>query len=242
MSKKHPSTPAPLAPSQQKRNSGKTRGDDRNLVEIDEAFKEAEFEDKLWLFWNRNKSYIITAILAAFFATIAVQGVHVYRKNRLLAVQEEFAAATTGEQKIAFATTHPGNPLAAIALLSAADEQYTAQSFDRAASLYADAAIAAAKTPELKARATLGQGIALARGGNVSQAMDVLQALAGDTSAADAFRAQAAYHFATLALENGQTDRARSSLQSILALRYAGPWREQAEDLLRTKPQLQPES
>lgn len=239
MSKKHPSTAAPIAPSQQKKKIGKVRGDDRNLIEIDEAFKEAEFEDKMWLFWERYKTHIITAILAAIFATIAVQGIRVYQDSRIASIQASFMEATTSEQKIAFAAAHSNHPLAAIALLEVADELYAAESFNDAAALYADAIRSAANAPELKARAELGQGVALARSGNRSQAMGVLNALAANPVAADSFRGEAAFHSAILALEDGQVDRARESLESILPLRFAGLWRDQAERMLRTKPQLQ---
>lgn len=236
MSKKHPSTAAPITQVQHKHKSDPAGGDDRNLVEIDEAFKEAEFEDKVWLFWERNKTIIITGIIAAILATVAVQGVRIYQENRLAAIQTDFMAATTNEERIEFATANSGHPLAGIALLEAADDLYANDSFSEAAPLYADAATSFAQTPELKARALLGQGVALARGGDRSQAVTILNSLARDTTAADALRAEAAYHAAIISLEEGQTEQARETLQSILPLRYAGIWRDQAERTLKRIP------
>ena len=33
--------------------------DDRNLVVVDEDFANADAEDRLWLFWERNKNLIV---------------------------------------------------------------------------------------------------------------------------------------------------------------------------------------
>ncbi len=233
MSKKHPSTSAPIAPAQQKRKLGPVRGDDRNLIEIDEAFKEAEFEDKVWLFWERYKTLIITGIIAAIVATIAVQGVRVYRDSRLATVQADFMAATTNEERIAFAKANSGHTLAGIALLEAADNRFADEAFSEAAPLYADAAKSLAQAPELRARALLGHGVALARSGDRTQAVTILNGLFRDTTAADALRAEAAYHSAVITLEDGQPEQARETLQSILPLRNAGIWRNQAERMLR---------
>ena len=49
--------------------------DDRNLVVVDEDFANADAEDRLWLFWERNKNLIVrgtTAVVLAIIGAIVV--------------------------------------------------------------------------------------------------------------------------------------------------------------------------
>lgn len=233
MSKKIPHSGQPSHPGSLP--AGNTsKGDDRNLVQIDEAFKEAQFEDKVWLFWERNKGAVIGAIAAVIIVVIGVLAWNQLQQSKLRQLQAEFSAAQTTEEQIAFAAANPSHPLAGIALLSAADHYYADEDFEQAAASYLNAAAPLHHNPELYGRALIGAGIAQARLGDTSAALQHLRRAATDLKVADALRAEAHYHASVIERDLGETEQATRSLQAILALQYAGLWHNRAEIALRS--------
>ena len=46
-------------------------GDDRNLVLVDDDFQDADFEDKVWLFWRRHGKKTVAIAALVFFAIVS---------------------------------------------------------------------------------------------------------------------------------------------------------------------------
>ena len=91
-------------------------GDDRNLVVVDEDFANADAEDRLWLFWERNKGVIVRGTTAVVVGIIAYLAYFFWNESRREALGEEFNACQDEAARRAFASRHPGEALAAVAL------------------------------------------------------------------------------------------------------------------------------
>lgn len=216
--------------SEQDAPSNKTAQDDRNLVLVDDDFEEADFEERMWLFWNRNKQAIVTGIAATFIAIFGVYGYQEYLRGKLEATQQAYMNATTPEEKTEFAKQHSENILAGIATLQLADEAYQAEDYARAAELY-EQAIKTLDTQTAGPRAKLGLGVSLAKQGENDRAIQTLESLLDDPESIAAIKAEAAYHLAVLSLGDEDYETARHKLEYITSLDGQRFWNERARML-----------
>jgi len=224
----------PTSPDSQKK---KPIEDDRNLVVVDKDFSDADIEDRVWLFWKRNRSTIIAVIAAAVIVTVGISGYDLWKANRTDKVQDAYLAAETPQALAAFAQEYQGEALAAVAALRLADEDYRAGQFEKAAALYAQAAPELKVAPELQQRARLGEAVALFMSGKDAKA-EKLKAFAQDGTVFDAYRAQADYQLALIAVEAKDYLTARSWLEQLAALPQSGIWAERAQVLVSLKPEI----
>ncbi len=67
-------------------------GDDRNLVVVDEDFVNADAEDRLWLFWERNKGVIVKATTAVVVGILGYLAFFFWNESRREAPGEESTA------------------------------------------------------------------------------------------------------------------------------------------------------
>lgn len=226
-------------PLQPTRVNDPRKGDDRNLVLTDDDFTGGDFEERMKLFWQRNQVLIIAVVVLAFVGAIGYQLVNQYRLSYEAKVQDAYRSANNQAALLAFAEAYPRNALAAIALLEVADEHYQSSDYAAAASLYGQVAtLLAARQDPLTGRARVGQGIALLRGGEINAGQAALQTSLADTTLADPYRAEAAYHLAILSLKQGNPQAARDFLQEGAGLPNAGSWGQRAVLLVQTNPQL----
>ena len=65
-------------------------GDDRNLVVVDEDFVNADTEDRLWLFWERNKGIIVKGTFGVVVGILAFLAYFFWNESRREALGEEF--------------------------------------------------------------------------------------------------------------------------------------------------------
>ena len=114
-------------------------GDDRNLVVVDEDFVNADTEDRLWLFWERNKDVIVKATFAVVVGILAFLAYFFWNESRREALGEEFTACQDEAARRAFAQSHQGEPLAAVAMTDVADDLKKAGKFADAAKAYDEA-------------------------------------------------------------------------------------------------------
>lgn len=212
-------------------------GDDRNLVGVNAAFKEADFEDKMWMFWNDNKAAIVGGSLLALFFVVGVQVLRWYQEDSVRSMQVAYAEASDPAQKLAFAEKYKDESLAGVALMEVADEKYNAGEFIEAAGLYATA-VEALEEATAQGRALLGQGVALIRGGDVDGGKRVLNELVDSDDALQSFKAEAIYHLASLAVQDKQYDAAKLLIAKMNTLDYGGIWASQLDGLKRSKPAL----
>ena len=110
--------------------------DDRNLVVVDEDFANADAEDRLWLFWERNKNLIVRGTTVVVLAIIGAIGFHFWQESKREDLGLAYVACQDEAARRAFAAAHPGEPLAAVALLEVADDLRRANKLEEAAKTY----------------------------------------------------------------------------------------------------------
>lgn len=227
--------------SAEKKNAA--AGDDRNLVLVDEDFQDADFEDRVWLFWQRHGKKTVAIAVAVFLAIIGAIVFVEVGKMRVNALQNEYAATNSVAEKLAFAAANESDPIAGTAYFSAANALVSEEKFREAAEAYGNAARVFAGTPEFAAmrdRAKIAQAAALARdAAGKEQSLALLKTLAGTPDADPLYRGQAMYVLAAEALAAGNLDESRLWINEIeRALSPANIWRGQAQVLLSFEPKL----
>lgn len=219
-------------------------GDDRNLVVVDEDFAQADSEDRLWLFWERNRDRIIggtTAIVLGLIAWFAVQS---YLEGHDETVRATYAEIKDDAGRLAFAAEHKGEALAAVALLEVADNLKTAgkpaiDAYD-AAAVAADAAQGNGAVRALGWRARLYAGL-LAQDAGAADASARLTRVADATEAPDALRGPAMLALARAALAKSDPAGARAWLDKMdRQLGPSHPWRDEQRQLIASEPALRP--
>jgi len=219
------------------------KGDDRNLVVVDEDFAQADAEDRLWLFWERHRSSIVGTIAAVLVGLLSWFAYRAWDDARQEAVRSAYAALADDAARRAFAKEHAGDPLAVAALLTLADDLHAKGKGTSAA--YAEAAAADPGSSRagqaLLWRARLYAGLlALDEGASADGAARLAEVAEAD-GAPDALRGPAFLALARAALAAKDTARAREWLDKMDRLLGANhPWREEQRRLIATEPALRP--
>ncbi|MFZ9202128.1 MAG: hypothetical protein ACO23N_06850 [Opitutales bacterium] len=220
------------------------RGDDRNLVIVDEDFAHADSEDRLWLFWERNQERLVGGTIAIVVGLIGWFAFQSWSESRAEGLRAEYAAVSDDAGRLAFAAAHPGETLAAVALLEVADSLKSAgkpavAAYDAAAT----AAAAAGDTPALRTigfRAKLYAGL-LTQDTGSADASGRLAAVAENAGAPDAIRGQAMLALARGAIAKADSTTARAWLDKMdRQLGPNHPWREEQRQLIASEPSLRP--
>lgn len=207
--------------------------DDRNLVPTGPAT--ATFEDKANAFWDKNRGVLI-GLCVAVIVLLVGKGVwdHLAAQKEL-EIEQAFAAAATSDQLKAFASVHPGHPLAGIAHLRLADEAYAAGKGAEAVAAY-DQAIAQIKTGPLASRAQLGRALAKVQAGKAAEATAELKQLASEANQPKSLRAEASYHLASLAAEARNAEEVQKLAEQIMQLDPTSGWAARAMALRASLP------
>lgn len=215
-------------------SQSKPAGDDRNLVPVNETTA-LSFEDKVSVFWQNNRTLVL-GVCIAVIVMIAGKGAWDYiGRQRELDVQREYAAAKTPEQLKAFAESHAGHTLGAIAQLRMADDAYKAGKAADAVAAY-DKAINALAGGPLAARAKVGRAMAKVQAGKASEGMSELKQLADDAKQLKPVRAEATYHLASLAAEAGNAAEVQKLSDQLMQIDPSSPWASRAMSLRSTLP------
>lgn len=220
-----PSTPSPA-------------GDDRNLVPANET-SALTFEDKLQLFWDRNRVLIIGFCIAVVLAILAKGAWDYFARQQEREIQSAYAAATSTEQLKSFSAEHSDHPLGGIAQLRIADEAFAAGKSAEAIAGY-EKAIGMIEEGPLAARATLGLAIAKAQAGNTAEATAALKKIVDDASQFKAIRAEAAYHLTSMAVGAGNATEAQAYVDQLNQIDPMGAWAQRAIMLRATLPATAP--
>jgi hypothetical protein len=209
-------------------------GDDRNLVAVD-ASTAVTFEEKVHLFWKKNRTAVFAVCVIVLLAIVGKEGWEYMARQKELDVEKAYAAATTPELLKSFAAAHPDHALGGIAQLRIADEAYKNGKSDEAVSAY-DKAISALKEGPLAARAQIGRALAKVQAGKTADAAGELKKLADDANTLKAVRAEAAYHLTTLAVDNHNADEAQKYVDQLMKIDISSPWTQRAMALRATLP------
>lgn len=215
-------------------------GDDRNLVPVTEATA-LSFEDKVSVFWQKNRTLVVAACVAVVIAILAKGGWEYLARQRELDVQRAYAAAKTPEQLKAFAESHPGHELGAIAQLRIADDAYKAGKGAESVAAY-EKAVNALEGGPLAARAQVGRAMAKVLAGKTAEATNELKQLSGDPKQLKAVRAEVTYHLASLAAESGNSAEVQKLSEQLMQIDPSSPWASRAMALRATLPAPAPAS
>jgi hypothetical protein len=225
----NPATPSAPTPA----------GDDRNLVVIDENYVAPSFEDRLRLFWQKNSKLVIALLAVILVVVAAKEGWEYLAAEKERGIGEAFAAAVTPAQVKSFIEANPGHPLSGVAHLRTADETYAAGRFSDAIPAY-EQATAILRSGPLASRARLGVAMSKLQAGRTADGEAALKAFAADANEIKAFRAEAAYHLASLGSSRGNAADVKIYSDQLMQLDPASPWTQRALALRSTAESDQP--
>lgn len=204
--------------------------DERKTVVLDEDLEGVEFDDRVWLYWKRNKTFLITSIVLAFAVVIGVQSFKMYRKAVKNALAAEYAMATTPEQLAKFAKENSGKALAGVALLQNADTFYADGKFVDAQKTYQEASKPLVGTV-LEGRALLGEAMSVCAQ-DVAKGAEALKAVFENAKIDSAYKAQAGYLLGLAYRQLGKTAEAKDVLKKVSADKNSGYYARLAEESL----------
>ena len=212
----------------------KPAGDDRNLVPVDVS-SILPFEERLYLFWQKYRGLVL-GVCALIFLVIIGQGAWDYMaRQKELATQRAYAAATTTEQLKAFSSANSGHVLAGVAQLRIADEAYAAAKSAEAITAY-DQAVSNLGDGPLAGRARLGRALAKIKSGDSAGGTAELKQLADDAKLFKAIRTEAAYHLTSLAVEAGNSSEAQRLSDQLMQIDPTSPWTQRGLELRASLP------
>lgn len=219
-------------------------GDDRNLVLVDDDFQDADFEDKVWLFWRRHGKKTIAIATLIFFAALAVIVYTQAKKMHVVSLQNDYAALKTDDERRAFARENTADPMAGTIFFALGNNLFREGKYAEAAEDYRAAAtvfaaLAGTEFAMPRDRAKLAEAASLQKLGKQDEALALLAALAGTLETDETIRGQAMYNLAVTALDKDDLDTARSWLNEMdRALSPQNMWHAQKQSLLRIDPRL----
>ncbi len=202
--------------------------DERKTVILDEQLEGLEFDDKVWLYWKRNKVSIIASVVLAFAIVIGVQG---YKYLKFKAEQEMVSAfenASTVDEKAKFAEEYKGDVLAGVALLESADTFYKEGKYEDAQKLYSQSKDDL-KNNVLFERALVGEAMS-AYSMDASKGIELLKT-AYDSSKS-LYKAQAGYLYGVALVAQNKTDEAKKILAEVSVNFPQSPFAQFAKDVL----------
>ncbi len=197
------------------------------------------FEDRLRDYWQKNGQAIMVGAGIVILAVLA-KGVWEYMAaQKELDVEKDFAAATSPDKLKAFAASHAGHSLAAVAQLQLADDAYAAGKSADAISGY-EQVVSILKTGPLASRAKLGLAMAKLQAGKDAEGEAALKAIAADSNEAKATRIEACYQLASLASVLGRADDVQKYSEQVMQLDPVSPWTQRVFMLRANTPVAAP--
>ncbi|MBE6414728.1 MAG: tetratricopeptide repeat protein [Verrucomicrobiaceae bacterium] len=204
--------------------------DERKTVILDEQLEGVEFDDKVWLYWTRNKKSIIASVVLAFAIIIGVQSYKLYKTSSENKLAQAYAAAYTETELASFANENKGTSLAGVALLQNADSQYKAGKYAEAQKLYAQAK-GDLRSSVLFGRALLGEAMS-AYNVDKNKGVELLTSVYNDASVNSAFKSQAGYLLGLALKDQNKIEEAKKVLTSVAENVQAGYFAQMARSTL----------
>jgi tetratricopeptide (TPR) repeat protein len=209
--------------------------DERNIVSLDSNYEGASLEDQVFLFWHKYKNIIIAIVVVAVLALIGWGLITYMQDRREGRIRGEYQLAVSIDELKAFAERNSGHELAGVASLRAADYHFENGEFAEAAGLY-QRAINDLDTAALRGRAQIGRGVALALAGQANDALNHFEEIARNPDNLAAIRSEAHYHSASLSVEAGRIDAARTHIERVMELDQSRIWASRAMGLQQALP------
>lgn len=209
-------------------NPNASVADERKTVILDEDLEGLEFEDRVWLYWRRNKNFVLILVTIAFASILGSNAWRYYVKSKNDALAQGFAAAVSFDAKADFSKANVNTPAAGVALLQNADVLFRDGKFKEAAELYKTSADYL-KSGVLFGRASLGNSVSLIKGGDLAGGKAALEALSKNAKAGS-YSAEAAYRLGVLSFASGDSAAAGAYFDEVLKNPNAGNWAALAQN------------
>ena len=186
--------------------------DERNLVDAEES-TEFSFEDRVALYWMENKSSVISSILFLIVAIALFNGFRMYGRYSEEKLQANYSSALNSKQLDSFAVANPNLAIGGFAALSVADAAFEEKDYSRASEFYKLAA-SSLQGNILAGRADLGLAFS-AYQSEKEEGLEQLDSIASNALYSDSIKAEAVYHLAVDALNEGKVEVFDSLLAQI---------------------------
>ena len=203
--------------------------DERNLIDLEDSAA-LSFEDRVNIYWNENKSFLIGSIVALLLVVVGYQGMRIIKEQAEAALQAEYAEADANGTLAEFAHAHSYKALGGFAALKIADEAYSDGDYEKALEFY-DLAVSVLEEPILAGRARIGLAFALYHNGKIEECLARLNAITSDSTLAEAIQVEAAYHLAVEAHAAGRTSEFSSYTAQVNDSKFAGQWQQRLQNL-----------
>jgi predicted negative regulator of RcsB-dependent stress response len=204
--------------------------DERNLIDTAESVS-LSFEDRIRIYWDENRAFIIGSIIVLIAIIVGYQGLVAFQNSRERAVRNELATLTDDrDERIAFVERRANTPQGGFIALAIADEYFEDGEYADAAVFYQKAIDALGDNP-LAGRAHLGRAISALRAGDTEQGRAMLEKIADNRNLPQATRAEAVFHLAIIALNNGDNSQLEARAAQLDGMPYAQIWQARLAEI-----------
>lgn len=204
--------------------------DERNLIDVEDSAS-VSFEDRVNIYWQENKGFLIGCITALFLVIAGYQGIQIIKEQRELAFQTKYSEANVNGTLAEFARAHSNKALGGFAALKTADQAYADEDFETALEFY-NLTLSSLKDTIFAGRARIGTAFALYKSGKVEEGLAQLGSITSDTALPEAIRTEAAYHLAVEAHAAGRTAEFSGYTEQVNGSAFAGPWQQRLRSLM----------
>lgn len=212
----------------------KQTADDRNLVEISSDSNIVSFEDRVYLWWQKNARLVFLLVAAIVIAIGAWFWVQWDKQAREVAVQEEFQAAQTPEQQEEFTRRHPTHTLSGVIWKQRGDQAFQEKNYQAAADYLGKASSVLTGIAHWYAR--LGYGASLLHTDKAKEGIEVLQALGNAGDIPPTFRAQAYWQLAVHYWSKGDYTNLEVNLDNVRELDMDGAFQHEIQSIRSLLP------
>jgi tetratricopeptide (TPR) repeat protein len=204
--------------------------DERNLIDAS-ASVSISFEDRVRIYWDENRGFIVGSLIALLLIVIGYQGMVAFQNSRERAVRNEFALIGDDmDNRIAFVERRGNTPQGGFAALAIADKFYADGDYTEASAYYQKAILALGDIP-LAGRGHLGNAMSLLRSGDVAQGKAMFEQIANNSKLPQAIQAEAVFHLAIIALGNDDRQELESRAEQLETMPYAQIWQNRLAEI-----------
>ena len=216
--------------------------DDPNALKPDDDIPEADFEDRVLLYWERNRKNIMISLVMGATALVLYHLLFLFMDRREKSIGEAFNKCEDASAFVAFADEYSGHQLASAAFLKAANlsfekGQYTesANYFEKALGQFTDDVL-------MSGRARLGMAMSKIGQNALEDGVQMLETIASSETEMDTTRAEASYAIAVLAWEKEDYQTIRDQITLISGLEQPGYWIRRISGIEEKIPQAEVET
>lgn len=190
---------------------------------MDEAFSNASFADKLWLFSKRYYKQLII-VSSTILAMILIVSVYLLHGSSLESkMEKDFRELTDINSRAHFAKKYSGSLLAGMVAIEVGDENFNSSKFSDAKSFY-EIAQKSNMSNEFLVRSKVYYAICMYKIGQKDSGEKILNDLLNDKSENASTRALAEFIIVNLMIENGMIDEAREMSNAATQKDYQDVW------------------